>query len=119
MISAALLAIWSRKNLPVAVFTTLYTNPFTIVPLYLLAHRIGQWVSGTANGASVPVFPEVHWHDWVSPVWGWLMTLGQPLLVGLPLLAGGLAVAGYVVVRLGWRVMVIWRWRRRAARSPR
>jgi len=32
MISAALLAVLLRVNLPVAAFTTLYTNPFTIVP---------------------------------------------------------------------------------------
>src|SRR5512142_2270877 len=44
MISAALLAVLLRVNLPVAVFTTLYTNPFTIVPLYLLAYEIGLLV---------------------------------------------------------------------------
>ncbi|WP_407896733.1 DUF2062 domain-containing protein [Ferrigenium sp. UT5] len=118
MLSAALLAIWLRVNLPVAVFATLYTNPFTIVPLYLLAHQIGVGVSGAPNGTSVPIFPEVHWHDGFSAVWGWLLALGKPLLVGLPLLAIGLAVLGYGVVRLGWRLMVIWRWRSRAARRP-
>ncbi|MFA5371432.1 MAG: DUF2062 domain-containing protein [Sideroxydans sp.] len=119
MFSAALLAIWLRVNLPFAVFTTLYTNPFTIVPLYLLAHRIGVWVSGVPNGIAVPVFPEVHWHDWFSTVWVWLLALGKPLLVGLPILAVGLALLGYVTVRLGWRVIVLWRWRSRAARNHR
>ena len=37
MLSAALLAIPLRVNLPVALATTLYTNPFTIGPLYVLA----------------------------------------------------------------------------------
>ena len=37
MLTAALLAIPLRKNLPVALACTLYTNPFTIVPLYLFA----------------------------------------------------------------------------------
>ncbi|MDP2759829.1 MAG: DUF2062 domain-containing protein [Sideroxyarcus sp.] len=119
MLSAALLAIWLRVNLPVAVFTTLYTNPFTIVPLYLLAHEIGKWVIGAPNGAAVPVFPEVHWYDWLSAVWGWLLVLGKPLLIGLPILAVGLALLGYVTVRLCWRVMVLWRWRNRAARNHR
>src|SRR5438552_10491739 len=32
---AALLAVAFRVNLPVAVAVTLYTNPFTIVPLYV------------------------------------------------------------------------------------
>lgn len=113
MISAALLAILFRVNLPVAVFTTLYTNPFTIVPLYLLAYEIGLRVTGSSNGTAVPAFPEVYWHDGVAQVWMWLMALGKPLLVGLPLLAVGLAIIGYITVRLFWRLLVVWKWRRR------
>ena len=36
-----LLAVPLRVNLPVALATTFYTNPFTIGPLYLLAYGIG------------------------------------------------------------------------------
>lgn len=118
MISAALLALWWRVNLPVALFTTLYTNPFTIVPLYLFAYEIGRWVSGATNGGTHPVpgFPEVYWHDWFTPVWGWLLQLGKPLLIGLPILALGLALLGYVAIRFAWRMVVVWRWRRRQLR---
>ncbi len=116
MLSAALLAVWLRVNLPVAVFTTLYTNPFTIVPLYLFAYEIGAQVSGAGTGRSVPPFPEVHWQDWHTAVWGWLQALGKPLLIGLPLLACALALIGYVTVRLLWRVAVVRRWRRRHLR---
>lgn len=117
MLSAALLAIWLRVNLPVAAFTTLYTNPFTIVPLYLLAYRIGAALSGTpASISSLPDFPELHWHDGFAALWQWLLVLGQPLLIGLPLLAIGLALAGYATVRIGWRIAVIWRWRARRGR---
>jgi uncharacterized protein (DUF2062 family) len=114
MLSAALLAVWLRVNLPVALFTTLYTNPFTIVPLYLFAYEIGVRVSGASNGTvhNMPAFPSVHWHDW-SPVWAWLQELGKPLLIGLPLLALGLALIGYVAARLAWRAAVVWKWRRR------
>ncbi len=38
---AALLAVAFRVNLPVAVAVTLYTNPFTIGPIYLIAYWIG------------------------------------------------------------------------------
>lgn len=112
MISAALLAILFRVNLPVAAFTTLYTNPFTIVPLYLLAYEIGIRVTDSSGGA-IPPFPEAHWHDALSQMWTWLMALGKPLLIGLPLLAIGLAVIGYIAIRLFWRLFVIWKWRRR------
>lgn len=113
MISAALVAILLRVNLPVALFTTLYTNPFTIVPLYLLAYEIGIWVSGSSNRIAVPAFPELHWSDAFTQVWAWLMVLGKPLLIGLPLLAVGLAIIGYVTVRLFWRLFVVLKWRRR------
>lgn len=116
MISAALLAILWRVNLPVAVFTTLYTNPFTIVPLYLLAHRIGLLVGGMPANATLPVFPELGWHDGFSQLWQWLIDLGTPLLIGLPALAAGLSVLGYVTVRLGWRLYVLWQWRQRKRR---
>jgi len=53
MISAALLAVLLRVNLPVAAFTTLYTNPFTIVPLYMAAYELGAWFSGARSGKAV------------------------------------------------------------------
>ncbi len=113
MLFAALLAILFRVNLPVAAFTTLYTNPFTIVPLYLLAFKIGAWVSGSPNGSAVPAFPEAHGLDWFAQMWGWLMMLGEPLLIGLPILAAGLAAIGYAAVRLFWRLYVVWKWHKR------
>jgi uncharacterized protein (DUF2062 family) len=117
MISAALFAVLLRVNLPVALITTLYTNPFTIVPLYLTAYELGAWVSG-AHGVAVvqPAFPELHWHNLLYELWGWMVKLGEPLLVGLPLLAVSLALIGYVAVRLAWRFAVLWRWQARRKR---
>ena len=115
MVSAALLAILLRVNLPVAAFTTLYTNPFTILPLYVLAYELGAWVSGARNGAEIAhlPFPELHWYDWPVELWNWLAMLGKPFLIGLPLLAVSLSVAGYFGVRVAWRAAVIWKWRAR------
>lgn len=115
MISAALLAVLLRVNLPVAVFTTLYTNPFTIVPLYVLAYEFGAWVSGSQNGGVETIlnFPEMHWHNWPGELWNWLVMLGKPFLIGLPLLAVSLAIVGYFAVRVAWRVAVVWKWNRR------
>src|SRR5258708_29485695 len=45
MLSAALLAILFRVNLPVAVILTWYTNPLTIVPLYYIAYKLGMFVT--------------------------------------------------------------------------
>ncbi|OGS98097.1 MAG: hypothetical protein A3F73_11575 [Gallionellales bacterium RIFCSPLOWO2_12_FULL_59_22] len=119
VISAALLAVLLRVNLPVAAFTTLYTNPFTILPLYVLAYELGAWVSGAGNGTEIAglSFPELHWHNWAGEMWNWLAMLGKPFLVGLPLLALGLAVSGYFAVRIAWRLAVIWKWRARKRRQ--
>lgn len=118
MLGAALLAVSLRVNLPVALVVTLYTNPFTILPLYLLAYEVGAWVSGAHNGleAAKLSFPVLHWHGWAGEMWGWLAQLGKPLLIGLPLLATSLAMAGYIAVRVIWRVAVILKWRARKRR---
>jgi uncharacterized protein (DUF2062 family) len=119
MIGAALLAVMFRVNLPVALITTLYTNPFTIVPLYMLAYEIGTWVSGAHSGVPVEhlAFPEIHWHTWPGELWDWMKMLGKPFLIGLPSLAVTLAISGYFVVRLAWRVAVIWKWHARKRRK--
>ena len=112
MVCATLMAVLLRVNLPVALFATLYTNPFTIVPLYLLAYRIGIWVSG-AQLHDVPLaFPSLH----AAGLWSWLVGLGKPLLMGLPLLALSLAITGYFAVRIVWRMVVILKWRARGRR---
>ncbi len=118
MISAALLAILFRVNLPVAAFTTLYTNPLTIVPLYLVAYELGAWVGGMRNDTAMVQLslPDLHWQDWPAELWNWFTMLGKPILVGLPLLAAGLAIAGYFAVRAAWRMAVIWKWRARKRR---
>jgi uncharacterized protein len=117
MIGAALLAVLFRVNLPVALITTLYTNPFTIVPLYLVAYELGAWVSGAQSGVVVqPSFPEMHWQNMAHELWDWMVMLGEPLLVGLLLLALSLAIIGYFAVRVAWRVAVILRWRARKRR---
>ncbi len=115
MVSAALFAMLFRVNLPVSVFVTLYTNPLTIVPLYFFAYEIGARVSGVQGSLDIArlSFPEAGWLEWGNGLVEWLMTLGKPLLIGLPLLALGLALAGYMVVRVLWRVAVIMRWRAR------
>ena len=118
IIGAALLAVLLRVNLPVAAFTTLYTNPLTIVPLYLVAYELGAWVSGAHNGVAVAQlsFPEMSWRNWAGELWDWLMRLGEPILIGLPLLGLSLAIIGYVAVRLAWRVVVVLKWRARRQR---
>ena len=117
MISAAVLAVLFRVNLPVALVTTLYTNPFTIVPLYALAYAYGAFLLG-AEGKAPARFdlPEMTWHNWTEVLPHWFLSLGKPFALGLPMLALTLAVLGYVAVRILWRLAVIWEWQQRAKR---
>jgi len=122
MLGALLLAIPLRKNIPVALLFTLYTNPLTIVPLYLLAYGYGQMLLGGAQ-AAMPFEPFL-W-DW-SDIGGslrefgaWTMSLGKPLATGLVALASTLAVAGYIVMDVAWRLYIVASWRSRARRRSR
>ena len=115
---AALLAVAFRVNLPVAVVVTLYSNPFTIVPLYALAYGIGTlFVSGDGSPLSqAPGFDWANFGAWLREFLDWVISLGKPLVIGLVALASGLAVAGYVFVQLAWRAHVMLAWRRRRRR---
>lgn len=115
---AALLSVGLRVNLPVALAVTLYANPFTIGPLYVIAYGIGSLFFPAEHAALNPP-PDFDWSNfgaWLQAFFAWLASLGKPLAVGVPALAAGLAVAGYTIVRLAWRVHVILAWRRRRRR---
>jgi uncharacterized protein len=119
MLTALLLAVPLKKNIPVALIVTLYTNPFTIVPLYLLAYAYGNLLLGmSATPAAVVPF-EWDWTEFgasLAALWRWTMSLGKPLAAGLVALASTLALVGYVAVRLAWRAWVVGAWRARARR---
>lgn len=123
MLGALLLAIPLRVNLPVALITTLYTNPITIVPLYLLAYEYGSFLLGEAGGtASIPAFEMdwLHFGDSMAALFQWCVSLGKPLALGLVALGFTLATLGYFAVLLAWRLQVIYAWRsRRRKRAAR
>lgn len=118
ILGSAICAIGLRINLPLALIVTFYTNPLTIVPLYIAAFKLGNFALGRDAGTLIPP-PELAWGgfiDWVREMGHWAMSLGQPLGVGLVLLATLLAIAGYVSVRIAWRCWLIRHWRKRQAR---
>ena len=116
MLTALLLAIPLKKNLPVALLVTLYTNPFTIVPLYLLAYAYGQLLlPGERAGQPTPFeFDWGNFGDSMGALGDWALALGKPLALGLVALACTLALVGYVAVQVGWRLYVVAAWRARA-----
>lgn len=114
MLGALLCAIPLRKNVPLAMLVTVYTNPITIVPLYILSYAYGKLLLGY-RGPDDPIAP-FQWGWSPEVLWNWMLSLGKPLGVGLVALALTLALVGYFATELLWRWHVIWAWRRRAAR---
>jgi len=116
ILTALLLGIPLRANLPLAILVTFYTNPFTIVPLYLVAFEYGKFLIGHSGG-QIRIEPfQVDWSNLGTSMHGlieWSMAMGRPLAVGLVALALTLGVAGTVAVRLGWRAYVVLAWKKR------
>jgi hypothetical protein len=121
MLGAAICAVIFRVNLPLAMLTTFYTNPLTIVPLYIVAYTIGQWtLPGEHRSFVAPPEPgEDGLIAWMHALIDWMIGLGAPLALGLLLLAAILALAGYLLIRVTWRIYLVrvWHQRRRRHRA--
>lgn len=115
---AAIFAVVLRANLPVAAVSTLVSNPFTYVPIGLMAYKTGMALmgealdpqalealsSGSGGTAAAPV--ETSWADTIAEV-------GKPLFLGLAVFAvvGGLSSG--LLVYLIWTIAARSRRRRR------
>ena len=119
MFGAALASFLFHWNLPVAILTTLYTNPVTMIPLYLVGLKIGivvlnAFMSTTdENGQLVATaFPPPPDFDFATPIdsfmslVNWGLGMGWPLVVGVFILATGLAITGYLLTRIGWNLWI-------------
>lgn len=120
MLGSAIACVMLRVNLPLALVTTFYTNPITIVPLYVLAYEIGGFTLGARELLKPPALPDWDWsHSFNSmqAMGRWMLGLGAPLAVGLLMLASILAAVGYVTVRGMWSVYLRRAWHARRRRS--
>ncbi len=118
MIGAAICALIFRVNLPLSLLVTLYTNPFTIVPLYLIAYQLGRLLSGDPSGLLMPPeFSIGNFVGWTHAMQAWMLSVAKPLGIGIVALASLLAVAGYLVTKAAWRLYLLAAWRRRKLKS--
>ncbi|MBL0123475.1 MAG: DUF2062 domain-containing protein [Betaproteobacteria bacterium] len=121
MLLAALIAIPLRANIPAAMFATLYTNPLTFVPLYLLAYQVGGLVTGHHGPVVLPpdigFSPSGLWNA-IPELFHWFVSLGDTLLIGLAIQASVTAICGYFLTLIVWRIVVTRRWRGRHPKSP-
>ena len=115
MMGAAICCVLFRVNLPLALITTLYSNPLTIVPLYVLAFGIGSLILGNGDLDFTPPPDLVGMNPalWIGDLAAWASSLGKPLFIGLIVLAASLSMLSHLAVRWGWRLWLIRQWRKR------
>ena len=114
--AAAVMSIFLRANLWIAAVSTLISNPFTYAPIYYFAYRLGA----SLIGAPLPRGEASLSHDVVASglvqqvgeLWTWITGIGQPLVLGMLLMALTGATIGYWGVRFFWRVRVLSKRRR-------
>lgn len=121
---AAARAVVLRANLPMAVASTLVTNPVTFGPVYYGSYRLGRYVLGekpvndqqTDNElAAVQAEPEDiqgignRFRYWFEQ----LTTVGKPLVVGLAIVASESWLAVYFLVSGIWILRTRWTRRKR------
>ncbi len=121
MIGAGLVAVLMRWNAAVAMAVTFYTNPLTIIPIYMVAYRLGMVIiepGAPLNVAAItpPNFDFTRMGDSFASLWAWMVSLGWPLALGLVALGVILSIAGYVIVWFGWSWSLLWARRRRRLR---
>lgn len=109
MLLAAAIAIGVRVNLPVSVLLVWVSNPLTMPPIFYTAYTIGRWILNE---------PRRSFHVEISIEWvtGDLLAIWKPLLTGSLVLAVIASAAGYITIRILWRLSVVERLKIRQVR---
>lgn len=113
--AAAIASLVLRGNLWIAAVSTLVSNPLTYGPLYYFAYRLGAGVIGARTPADLTpedVEAPIRMIDSLAQAWNWVMGIGQPLLVGMFIMAVTGSIIAYWGAQLFWRVKVVNKWRR-------
>lgn len=104
---AALLALWFRANLPLALTLTWLTNPFTYAPVYFTTYELGRWI------LDMPRFS-------MQPEWTWEWVQQEFHAIWKPLYAGSLVaglllgIGSYFAMRTFWYWTVMRSWHKRS-----
>lgn len=105
---AALVAVTTRANVPLAAASTLVSNPVTFAPIYLAAYQLGsRFLPATSAEGAVQL---------ASGMGPNIVAISSATALGLIILASAAAVLGYAAGAALWRLKLISRWRMRSVR---
>ena len=99
MLTAALIALALRVNIPVAVLSTWVINPLTMGPMFYLAFSVGQYLLGQEPRDFEFEMSFAWLFERFAYIW-------QPLILGSVLLGAILALIGFVALDLLWRASI-------------
>ena len=122
---AATMAVVLRANLPVAVASTLVTNPVTFGPVYYGAYRLGKTILGQEplpEGDALKALNKAHTvadasdKTWPERIKIWIKQfgkIGKPLVVGLAIVATASGFLVYFLASGAWALRTRWTRRQR------
>jgi uncharacterized protein (DUF2062 family) len=110
MLAAAGSAILFRVNLPLSVALVWLTNPLTMPPIFYINYLVGAWLLNTPETESGFEVSMEWLKESMEQIW-------QPLYFGSLVDAIIMAIIGFVVIRLLWRLHIISRFKERRAKS--
>ena len=108
-IFSAVFALMFRANLPVAIVSTLVSNPFTYAPIAILAYELGSAVLGESTSAEdLTMFEDTVAEMSASnpSTWDQILSIGKPVFLGLAIFAVVGSISAFAVTNLGWRLLV-------------
>ncbi len=113
MFIAVLLCPFFRGNIPSALVATFINTPITTPPLIYASYLLGLTILGKDRSVSSQIgerLTDMSISDW----WSWLLSAGQPMLIGLFAIAVVTAAIGYLLTSWLW---ARWIFRKRRRRS--
>ena len=102
------------SNSRITSYNVCYTKLLRYAPLYYFAYQLGARVLGISPHPEVAEAPVIEtFSQWMTHAWQWVEGIGQPLLLGMLMMAVVGAAVGYVLAQALWGYHVM---RKRRAR---
>jgi len=106
MVLAAFIAFFANANLPISVGLVWLSNPVTIPPIFYATYQFGAYLLDIPS-SNVEIQLSLEWAlNELNDIW-------LPLYFGSLTAGLILAIAGYIGIRILWRIHVVSHWRKR------